>query len=135
MINSLQSSIYQHLTNKGYEVVDIIDENIKMPYLKLGNLKLNDKILRTGEKIHYISWSFSYWYDGSGKGRKEVNKRFIDIYNNLYEMLNKKVGKYYIIDCNLNSNENNGIEEHYIDENTILYQASLTFNFTLQKGV
>ena len=56
MLNSLQASIYQQLTNKGYEVVDIIDENIKMPYVKLGNTRLSDKVLKTGEKLHYISW-------------------------------------------------------------------------------
>ena len=50
-------------------------------------------------------------------------------------MLYKEVGEYCIIDCNLSSDGNNGIEEHYIDENTILYQASLTFNFTLQRRV
>lgn len=133
MINDLQASIYQHLSNKGYDVVDIIDENIKMPYLKLGGTKLSDKILRTGEKLHFISWDFSYWYDGSGKGRKEVNSKYIDIYESLYEMLYKEVGEYCIIDCNLSHDGNNGIEEHYIDENTILYQASLTFNFTLQR--
>ena len=135
MLNSLQTSIYQHLSNKGYEVVDIIDENIKMPYLKLGGTKLSDKILRTGERLYYISWDFSYWYDGSNKGRKEVNNKYMDIYDSLYEMLYKEVGEYCIIDCNLSHDGNNGIEEHYIDENTILYQASLTFNFTLQRRV
>ena len=135
MLNSLQTSIYQHLSIKGYEVVDIIDENIKMPYLKLGDTKLSDKVLKTGEKLHYISWGLFYWYDGSGKGRKEVNSKYMDIYESLYEMLYKEVGEYCIIDCNLSHDGNNGIEEHYIDENTILYQASITFDFILKRKV
>ncbi len=135
MLNSLQASIYQQLTNKGYEVVDIIDENIKMPYVKLGNTRLSDKVLKTGEKLHYISWELFYWYDGSGKGRREVNNKYMDIYENLYEMLYKEVGEHYIIDCSLSSDGNNGIIEHYIDENTILYQASITFDFILQRKV
>ena len=106
-----------------------------MPYLKLGKTNHSDKILRTGEKIHCISWDFSYWYDGSGKGRREVNSKYMDIYESLYEMLCMEVGEYRVIDCGLSSEGNNGIEEHYIDENTILYQASLTFNFTLQRRV
>ena len=134
MLNSLQASIYQHLSSKGYEVVDIIDENIKMPYIKLGNVRFKDKILKTGEKLHYITWELFYWYDGSGKGRKEINSKYVDIYESLYEMLYKEVGEYYIIDCNLSSEDNNSIEEHYIDENTILYQASITFNFILKRG-
>lgn len=133
MLNSLQTSIYQHLSSKGYEVVDIIDENIKMPYLKLGDTKLSDKVLKTGEKLHYISWELFYWYDGSGKGRKEVNNKYMDVYDSLYEMLHKEAGEYFILDCSLSSDGNNGITEHYIDENTILYQASLTFNFILQR--
>lgn len=133
MLNSLQASIYKQLTSKGYEVVDIIDENIKMPYIKLGNTRLSDKILKTGEKFHYISWELFYWYDGSGKGRKEVNNKYMDVYDSLYEMLHKEAGEYFILDCSLSSDGNNGITEHYIDENTILYQASLTFNFILQR--
>ena len=133
MLNSLQTSIYQHLSSKGYEVVDIIDENIKIPYLKLGDTKLSDKVLKTGEKLHYISWELFYWYDGSGKGRKEVNNKYMDVYDSLYEMLHKEAGEYFILDCSLSSDGNNGITEHYIDENTILYQASLTFNFILQR--
>ena len=133
MLNSLQTSIYQHLSSKGYEVVDIIDENIKMPYLKLGDTKLSDKVLKTGEKLHYISWELFYWYDGSGKGRKEVNNKYMDVYDSLCEMLHKEAGEYFILDCSLSSDGNNGITEHYIDENTILYQASLTFNFILQR--
>lgn len=133
MINSLQTVIYQHLTNKGYEVVDIIDENIKMPYLKLGDTRTTDKILRTGEKIHYITWDLFYWYDGSNKGRKEINSKYMDIYNSLYELLYKEAGEYLISDCELSSDGDNGITEHYIDENTILYQASIKFNFVLQR--
>lgn len=132
MINSLQKSIYEQLTSKGFEVVDIIDENIKMPYLKLGDTKLTDKVLRTGEKIHFIEWDLFYWYDGGNKGRKEVNSKYMDIYNNLYEMIYKEAGEYTIIDCNLSDGEN-GITEHYIDENTILYQAYIKFKFTLQR--
>lgn len=133
MINSLQTLIYQHLTNKGYEVVDIIDENIKMPYLKLGDTRITDKVLRTGEKIHYITWDLFYWYDGSNKGRKEINSKYMDIYNSLYELLYKEAGEYLISDCELSSDGDNGITEHYIDENTILYQASIKFNFVLQR--
>lgn len=133
MINSLQTVIYQHLTNKGYEVVDIIDENIKMPYLKLGDTRTTDKVLRTGEKIHYITWDLFYWYDGSNKGRKEINSKYMDIYNSLYELLYKEAGEYLISDCELSSDGDNGITEHYIDENTILYQASIKFNFVLQR--
>ena len=59
----------------------------------------------------------------------------MDIYENLYEMLYKEVGEHYIIDCSLSSDGNNGIIEHYIDENTILYQASITFDFILQRKV
>lgn len=133
MINSLQTVIYQHLTNKGYEVVDIIDENIKMPYLKLGDTRITDKVLRTGEKIHCITWDLFYWYDGSNKGRKEINSKYMDIYNSLYELLYKEAGEYLISDCELSSDGDNGITEHYIDENTILYQASIKFNFVLQR--
>lgn len=133
MINSLQIVIYQHLTNKGYEVVDIIDENIKMPYLKLGDTRTTDKVLRTGERIHYITWDLFYWYDGSNKGRKEINSKYMDIYNSLYELLYKEAGEYLISDCELSSDGDNGITEHYIDENTILYQASIKFNFVLQR--
>ncbi len=135
MINSLQTLIYQHLTNKGYEVVDIIDENIKMPYLKLGDTRITDKVLRTGEKIHYITWDLFYWYDGSNKGRKEINSKYMDIYNSLYELLYKEAGEYLISDCELSSDGDNGITEHYIDENTILYQASIKFNFVIQRKV
>lgn len=135
MINSLQTVIYQHLTNKGYEVVDIIDENIKMPYLKLGDTRITDKVLRTGEKIHYITWDLFYWYDGSNKGRKEINSKYMDIYNSLYELLYKEAGEYLISDCELSSDGDNGITEHYIDENTILYQASIKFNFVIQRKV
>lgn len=133
MINSLQALIYQHLTKKGYKVVDIIDSNTKMPYIKLGDIKITDKILRTGEKIFYISWDLFYWYDGSNKGRKEINNKYMDIYDSLYELIYKETGEYIISDCKLNSDGNNGITEHYIDENTILYQASITFNFILQR--
>ncbi|MBC5997972.1 hypothetical protein EAI30_13655 [Romboutsia ilealis] len=135
MINSLQTVIYQHLTNKGYEVVDIIDENIKMPYLKLGDTRITDNVLRTGEKIHYITWDLFYWYDGSNKGRKEINSKYMDIYNSLYELLYKEAGEYLISDCELSSDGDNGITEHYIDENTILYQASIKFNFVIQRKV
>ena len=135
MINSLQTVIYQHLTNKGYVVVDIIDENIKMPYLKLGDTRITDKVLRTGEKIHYITWDLFYWYDGSNKGRKEINSKYRDIYNSLYELLYKEAGEYLISDCELSSDGDNGITEHYIDENTILYQASIKFNFVIQRKV
>lgn len=135
MINSLQTLIYQHLTNKGYEVVDIIDENIKMPYLKLGDTRITDKVLRTGEKIHYITWDLFYWYDGSNKGRKEINSKYMDIYNSLYELLYKEAGEYFISDCELSSDGDNGITEHYIDENTILYQTSIKFNFVIQRKV
>lgn len=133
MLNSLQTTIYQHLSSKGFEVVDIIDENIKMPYIKLGNVKHTDKILRTGEAIHYITWDLSYWYDGSNKGRKEINSKYMYIYNSLYELLYKEAGEYLISDCELSSDGDNGITEHYIDENTILYQASIKFNFVLQR--
>lgn len=133
MLNSLQTSIYQQLDSKGYEVVDVIDEKIKMPYIKLGNVKFKDKILRTGEKIYFVTWDIFYWYDGSNKGRKEVNNKYMDIYNSLYEMLYKEAGEYVISDCNLSDDGDNGIAEHFIDENTILYQASLSFDFTLQR--
>lgn len=133
MLNSLQATIYQHLSTKGFEVVDIIDENIKMPYIKLGNVKHTDKILRTGEIIHYITWDLTYWYDGSNKGRKEINSKYMYIYNSLYELLYKEAGEYLISDCELSSDGDNGITEHYIDENTILYQASIKFNFVLQR--
>ena len=133
MLNSLQTTIYQHLSTKGFEVVDIIDENIKMPYIKLGNVKHTDKMLRTGETIHYITWDLSYWYDGSNKGRKEINSKYMDIYNSLYELLYKEAGEYLISDCELSNDGDNGITEHYIDENTILYQASIKFNFVLQR--
>lgn len=135
MLNSLQATIYQHLDRKGYEVVDIIDENIKMPYLKLGNTKLKDRVLKTGDRIHFINWEVFYWYDGSGKGRKEVNNKYMDIYNGLYELINKEAGEYVIVDCSLSDDGQNGVTEHYIDENTILYQASLTFDFILQRKV
>ena len=135
MLNSLQATIYQHLSTRGFEVVDIIDENIKMPYLKLGDTRITDKVLRTGEKIHYITWDLFYWYDGSNKGRKEINSKYMDIYNSLYELLYKEAGEYLISDCELSSDGDNGITEHYIDENTILYQASIKFNFVIQRKV
>ena len=57
----------------------------------------------------------------------------MDIYNSLYELLYKEAGEYLISDCELSSDGDNGITEHYIDENTILYQASIKFNFVLQR--
>lgn len=133
MINSLQKSIYQNLSSKGFDVVDIIDENIKMPYLKLGNTRLTDRVLRTGEKMHFIEWELFYWYDGGNKGRREINSKYMDIYNSLYELIYQEAGEYTIIDCNLSDDGENGIIEHFIDENTILYQASIKFKFTLQR--
>lgn len=135
MLNSLQKIIYQKLSNAGFEVVDIIDENIKMPYLKLGDTRISDKLLRTGEIIHYINWDLFYWYDGGNKGRKEINNKYTEIYNNLYEMVHMEAGEYDIIDCSLISDGSSGINEHFIDENTILYQASIPFIFVLQRRI
>lgn len=134
MLNSLQTAIYQYLSSKGFEVTDYIDENVKMPYIKLGDTQIRDKILKTGEKIFYVTWELSYWYDGSNqgkKGRKEINSKYMDLYNSLYELLYKEANDYIIIDCSLG--DNNEILEHYINENTILFQASINFNFVLQR--
>lgn len=133
MINSLQKAIFQNLNNKGFEVIDIIKEDTKMPYVKLGNTNLKDRRIRTGEIIHFVTWELSYFYDGGNKGRKEVNSKYMDIYNSLYEMIYELAGEYEITDCSLSEDGSNGIEEHYIDENTILYEASITFDFTLQR--
>ena len=134
MLNSLQRAIYQKLTEKGFTVLDVIDEEAKMPYLKLGNTNLKDKRIRTGEIIHFVTWELSYFYDDqSKKGRKEVNSKYMDIYNSLYDMLYGISGEYEIIDCELSENNSNGINEHYIDENTVLYECSISFDFTLQR--
>lgn len=133
MINSLQKAIYQKLTNDKFTVVDVIDENTKMPYIKLGNTSLKDRRIRTGDIIYFITWELSYFYDGGNKGRKEVNSKYMDIYNSLYEMIYEVSGDYEIIDCKLSEDGSNGIEEHYIDENTILYEGSITFDFILQR--
>lgn len=133
MINSLQKAIYQKLTSKNFTVLDVIEEDAKMPYVKLGNTSLKDRRIRTGEIIHFVTWGLSYFYDGGNKGRKEVNSKYMDIYNSLYEMIYETAGEYEIIDCELSENDSNGIEEHYIDENTILYEASISFDFTLQR--
>ena len=133
MINSLQKSIYQKLTSKGFTVLDVIDEEAKMPYVKIGNISLKDRRIKTGEIIHFVTWGLSYFYDGGNKGRKEVNSKYIEIYNSLYEMIYEISGDYEIIDCKLSENDSNGIEEHYIDENTILYEGSISFDFTLQR--
>lgn len=133
MINSLQKSIYQKLTSKGFTVLDVIDEEAKMPYVKIGNISLKDRRIKTGEIIHFVTWGLSYFYDGGNKGRKEVNSKYMEIYNSLYEMIYEISGDYEIIDCKLSENDSNGIEEHYIDENTILYEGSISFDFTLQR--
>lgn len=133
MINSLQKSIYQKLTSKGFTVLDVIDEEAKMPYVKIGNISLKDRRIKTGEIIHFVTWGLSYFYDGGNKGRKEVNSKYMEIYNSLYEMIYEILGDYEIIDCKLSENDSNGIEEHYIDENTILYEGSISFDFTLQR--
>lgn len=133
MINSLQKSIYQKLTSKGFTVLDVIDEEVKMPYVKIGNISLKDRRIKTGEIIHFVTWGLSYFYDGGNKGRKEVNSKYMEIYNSLYEMIYEISGDYEIIDCKLSENDSNGIEEHYIDENTILYEGSISFDFTLQR--
>jgi len=133
MINSLQKSIYQKLTSKGFTVLDVIDEEAKMPYVKIGNISLEDRRIKTGEIIHFVTWGLSYFYDGGNKGRKEVNSKYMEIYNSLYEMIYEILGDYEIIDCKLSENDSNGIEEHYIDENTILYEGSISFDFTLQR--
>lgn len=134
MLNSLQKAIYQKLTDKGFTVLDVIDEEAKMPYLKLGDTNLKDKRIRTGEIIHFVTWELSYFYDDqSKKGRKEVNSKYMDIYNSLYDMLYGISGEYEIIDCELSENDSNGINKYYIDENTVLYECSISFDFTLQR--
>ena len=133
MINSLQGLIYQQLTQKGYKVYDIIDENTEMPYIKIGDTNFSDKILRTGEKFYYISWELFYCYDGSNKGRKEINYKYIDIYNTLYELIHKEINDFIVLDCKLNTDSNNSITEHIINENTTIYLASINFNFILQR--
>lgn len=133
MINSLQKAIYQKLTSENFTVLDVIEEDAKMPYVKLGNTSLKDIRIKTGEVIHFVTWGLSYFYDGGNKGRKEVNSKYMDIYNSLYEMIYEAAGEYEIIDCKLSENDSNGIEEHYIDENTILYEGSISFDFTLQR--
>ena len=120
MINSLQKSLYQKLTNDNFTVVDVIDENTKMPYIKLGNTNLKDRRIRTGDIIYFITWELSYFYDGGNKGRKEVNSKYMDIYNSLYEMIYEVAGDYEIIDCKLSEDGSNGIEEHYIELNNFI---------------
>lgn len=85
LVNNIQRQIYEALSRK-YTVVDVPDENIKLPFIRIAECNYSyEKIKASKKKCYDIEQEIHIWSDYEGK--REVNE-LINIISQLIEEIN-----------------------------------------------